>query len=240
MFPALRFSRLMVEFEPVRMSLKGHATPVSAPALFPVSVYGIGQPISTDIPAHRNLYLAIKTNMLYDALAVPNIGAELYVGKNWSVTADWSYAWWDSNHRHRYWRVYGGNLGTRYWFGRKAAEKPLTGHHVGVSAGVLTFDFEWGGRGYMGGLPGHNLWDRCMLTAGVEYGYSLPVSRRLNIDFTIGIGYIGGKYEEYKPADEHYVWQSTRRLNWFGPTKAEISLVWLIGNGNFNRKGGSR
>ena len=94
----------------------------------------------------------------------------------------------------------------------------------------------------MGGLPGKTLWDRCMKVCGLEYGYSLPIARRLNIDFTIGIGYMGGKYMTYEPDDKFYVWKSTNKLNWFGPTKAEISLVWLIGNGNYNsgKKGGMR
>ena len=67
------------------------------------------------------------------------------------------------------------------------------------------------------------------------------MARRLNIDFGIGIGYLGGEYKEYKPIDNHYVWQATKKRHWFGPTKAEISLVWLIGRGNTNKgKGGER
>lgn len=93
----------------------------------------------------------------------------------------------------------------------------------------------------MGGRPSHNLWDRCNFLAGVEYGYSLPVSKHLNIDFTLGIGYLGGKLLEYVPEDGCYVWQKTEKLHWIGPTKAEISLVWLIGCDNYNRKkGGNR
>ena len=57
----------------------------------------------------------------------------------------------------------------------------------------------------------------------------------LNIDFSIGLGYMGGEYKEYLPQDGHYVWQSTKRRHWIGPTKAEISLVWLIGRGNTNK-----
>lgn len=76
---------------------------------------------------------------------------------------------------------------------------------------------------------------------GVEYGYSLAVGSRLNFDFTIGAGYIGGSYYEYIPIDGHYVWQATRRRHWIGPTKAEVSVVWLIGRGNRNAgKGGRR
>lgn len=51
----------------------------------------------------------------------------------------------------------------------------------------------------MGGEPGGTLWDKTNYAAGVEYGYSLPVANRLNIDFTLGVGYWGGKYYEYIP-----------------------------------------
>lgn len=75
---------------------------------------------------------------------------------------------------------------------------------------------------------------------GVAYGYSLPVGHRFNVDFTLGIGYLGGSYKEYIPLDGHYVWQTTKNRRWFGPTKAGISLVWLIGRGNYNEKKGGR
>ena len=74
---------------------------------------------------------------------------------------------------------------------------------------------------------------------GLEYGYSVPIGRTLNLDFGIGAGYLGGEYKVYEPIDDHYVWRETRQRHWFGPTKAEISLVWLIGNKAF-RKGGAR
>lgn len=239
MFPQLRESRLYVEYSAPRF-ITGRV--IIGRSLNPGGFTEITVPelAKPDFARVRPFYMNLRTNMLLDALALPNIGAEFYVGKNLSVVVNWMYGWWDNDHIHRYWRAYGGDLGLRWWFGGKAHEKPLTGHHVGVYAGVVTYDFELGGKGYMGGIPRGTLWDRCQQFAGVEYGYSLPVSRRINIDFTLGVGYLGGEYQEYVPRDSHYLWQSTRRLKWFGPTKAEISLVWLIGCGNFNgKKGGS-
>ena len=108
-------------------------------------------------------------------------------------------------------------------------------------SGAATFDFEWGGMAYMGGRPGHNMFDRCMLNVGVEYGYSLPISSRFNIDFTVGVGYFGGIVEKFCPVDDYYLWHSTVRKNWIGPTKAEVTLVFLLGHGNRNPvKGGGR
>ncbi|MGN0238220.1 MAG: DUF3575 domain-containing protein [Lepagella sp.] len=188
----------------------------------------------------KRFYMDIKTNMLYDIMALPNLGIEFYLGRGWSISGGCTYAWWKSDRRHRYWRAYGGELSVRKWIGKAAKRKPLTGHHIGIYGEIFTYDFEWGGKGYMGGSPGHNMWHTPNYAAGIEYGYSLPIANRLNIDFTIGVGYWGGKYFTYTPQEGHYVWESTKQRHWIGPTKAEISLVWLIGRGNSNKKGGNK
>lgn len=105
-------------------------------------------------------------------------------------------------------------------------------HHLGVYAQGLTFDFETGGKGYLSNFS---------YGFGLEYGYSLPVAKRLNIDFGLCIGYGGGKYKVYEPEDDCYVYKETKQRHWFGPTRAEISLIWLLGNGNQNsKKGGTK
>lgn len=166
--------------------------------------------------------VAVKTNLLYDLGLLPNIGVEVPLGRGWSVGAEWMYAWWGGRAHHRYWRTYGGDLEVRKYFGRRAAERPLSGHHLGVYGQMTTYDFRLSGKGYLS--------DRWSWGTGIEYGYSLPIGRRLNLDFGLGIGYLGGEQETYRPMDSHYVWQQTESLRWFGPTKAEVSLVWLIGN----------
>lgn len=183
--------------------------------------------------ASLNTYVALKTNLLYDLALVPNIGAEFYLGKNISLVTNFHFAWWNNDSKAWYWRTYGGDVALRYWFGKASRIKPLTGHHLGVYGQALTYDFELGKKGVLS--------DKLNWIAGVEYGYSLPVARRLNLDFTLGVGYYEGLREEYLPIDGHFVWQATKRSQYFGPTKAEISLVWLIGNGNYNKdKGGKR
>ena len=34
------------------------------------------------------------------------IGAEVYLGQDWSVAADWMYGWWSNRGKHRYWRLW--------------------------------------------------------------------------------------------------------------------------------------
>ena len=178
-------------------------------------------------------YMGLKTNLLYNILAIPNLGAEFYLGSNFSVATNWHYAWWKNDKKYDYWRTYGGDLAVRYWLGKKAHEKSLTGHHIGLYGQMITYDFELGGKGVLA--------DRWSWATGLEYGYSLPIAKCMNLDFTIGLGYHWGEFKEYLPIDGHYVWQATKNRNYWGPTKAEISLVWLIGRGNYNqRKGGNK
>ncbi len=246
-FPELRRSRVRVVYESAATPIPDPAPSEPEPALEtarPKDPVAEPAPAAVEVPAaadRKPFYMALKTNLLYDAALIPNLGAEFYVGRGWSVGGSWMYAWWNSDRKHRYWRTYGGELDIRKYFGRRAGEKPLTGHHLGLYGQMLTYDFELGGKGYMGGRPGGTLWDKMHWGVGVEYGYSLPVGRRLNLDFGIGVGYLGGEYREYTPQDGHYLWQRTKKRHWFGPTKAEVSLVWLIGRGNYNeKKGGKR
>ena len=194
----------------------------------------VEEPVVEEKPeCTRPFYMSVSTNGLYDLALIPNIGVEFYLGNKWSIDGNWHYAWWKTDKHHRYWRTYGGDLNIRKWFGKKAEEKPLTGHHLGVYGQMITYDFELGGRGYLA--------PKWSWATGVEYGYSLPIARRLNLDFSIGIGYHWGKYYEYLPIDNCYVWQETNQRKYFGPTKAEVSIVWLLGCGNYNKdKGGKK
>lgn len=192
-------------------------------------------------PSCKPFYMGIKTNMLYDLGAIPNIGAEFYLGANFSIVGNWQYSWWKSDKKAWYWRTYGGDVALRYWMGKASRNKPLTGHHLGLYGQMITYDFEVGGRGYIAdsGFGKDKSEDASLgwnWAAGLEYGYSLPIARRLNIDFTLGVGYHWGTFKEYLPIDGHYVWQATKRRKYIGPTKCEISLVWLIGCGNYNKK----
>ncbi|MDE6576647.1 MAG: DUF3575 domain-containing protein [Muribaculaceae bacterium] len=241
-FAPLRMARICIEWEVIEhlsdTLVAPEALPVNALVMMPQTLE------APDYEEHevelekvcKPFFMNLRTNMLFDLAAVPNLGAEFYLGKNWSIGANWMYGWWSKNSAHKYWRIYGGDLNVRKWFGSAANEKPLTGHHLGLFAQVLTYDFEWGGKGYMGGKPGGTIFDRANYGASIEYGYSLPVAERLNIDFSIAAGYLGGKYVTYEPQGAGYVWKSTKQFHWFGPTKAEISLVWQIGCGNRNNK----
>lgn len=171
----------------------------------------------------------LKTNLLYIALLIPNVGVEFHVGQGWAIYGNCAYARWSNDKQHYYWHISGGELGVRRYFGHQASRKPFTGHHADVYAMMLAYDFELGGRGYMSGKTGNCFFGNANYAVGVGYGYSRPIGRRLTLDFSIGLGYMGGRYREYRPADGCYVWRATKQRKWFGPVKAEISLGYIIG-----------
>lgn len=180
----------------------------------------------------------LSTNMLYDAALTPNIGAGICFADRFTVYADWMHAWWSNRPDRFYWRVYGGDIELRWQFGRGRSLNPLSGHRIGIYASMVTYDFQFG-RSHTGVMG-----DKFNYAAGVSYGYSLPLTRRLSLDFSLGVGYMWGRYMKQHLIDTHDVWQSTHSRRWFGPTRAEVSLVWLIGRDNVNtpraKKGGSR
>ena len=176
-------------------------------------------------------YFALKSNFLYDALLVPNLSLEASIGSGWTLGAGGMLAWWSKDAKHRYWRIYGGDLEIRKYFGTLSKSKPLQGHHLGIYGDFLTYDFEFGAKGYQ---------SKATYAAGIKYGYSHPIANRLNLDFALGIGYLHSNYKTYVPRDGCYVYQETKKRKWLGPTQAEISLVWLLGKGNTNKKKGGK
>ena len=176
-------------------------------------------------------YYALKSNLLYDALLIPNLSLEASIGSGWTLGAGGMLAWWSKDAKHRYWRIYGGDLEIRKYFGTLSKSKPLQGHHLGIYGDFLTYDFEFGAKGYQ---------SKATYAAGIKYGYSHPIANRLNLDFALGIGYLNSNYKTYVPRDGCYVYQETKKRKWLGPTQAEISLVWLLGKGNTNKKKGGK
>lgn len=164
--------------------------------------------------------LFVKTNLLADALIIPNITLEVPVGRHFSISAGGHWAWWENRNVNFCWKTYGGSLGIRYYFGDKnqqeAANKAAAGHHLGIAGQVYTFDF----HGYQ--APKAN-WGACL-----EYGYRFKIARDFHLDACIGFGALWGEYHRYRRIDNHFVWQKTVRHCYWGPTTIELSLVYNI------------
>ena len=182
----------------------------------------------------RRPLLALKTNLLFDAALMPNVEIEVPVGKRWSVNGEYAFPWWQFDRGKYCMQVLMGGLERRYWLGsRKSREdrEVLTGHFLGLYAGGGKYDLQWGEKGYQGEF---------FIAAGVSYGWATRIARHLHLEFNIGIGLLRTDYRHYHARDNYQtlLWQENGKYTWFGPTKAKISLVWLLNRRV--KKGGSR
>ena len=165
-------------------------------------------------PYHR---LAIKTNLIYDALLMPSLELEYRFNDRWTANFEADVAWWKNDSRHKYYQVMMLSPEARYWF-KNINNRPWHGHYVGAFAGGGKYDLENGNRGYQG--EGY--------FAGFSYGFMFPVSRNISFEAGIGVGYLYTRYKEYLPFDGHYLYQRTRSANYFGPLKLKFTLVWRL------------
>jgi hypothetical protein len=96
------------------------------------------------------------------------------------------------------------------------------GHHVVVYGAVYRYDFYFDNKGDQADLN----WG-----GGLSYGYALGLSSHFSLDFSLAVGYVGGKYRTYEHIDDEYqhdVWTADKVRRYVGPTKAEVSLIWHL------------
>lgn len=183
---------------------------------------------------------ALKTNLLFDAATLVNLELEVPIGKRWSVAAEVIFPWWLQEQQQRCIQMLSGNIEVKYWFGDRTYDRKgqkresLTGWFIGLYAGGGYYDLEWNARGYQGEF---------FIAAGISGGYAHSIGRNLRMEYSLGVGYMRTNYRYYeakKGTDNQ--WHLTRktdgRFTWIGPTRAKVSLVWMI---NYHTKrGGSR
>lgn len=180
---------------------------------------------SSHTPWHR---LAIKTNLLYDAILMPSLEVEYRFNDRWTANAEGDVAWWHNDPKHKYYQVMILSGEGRYWF-KHYNNRPWHGFYVGAFGGGGKYDLENGNRGYKG----------IGYMAGISAGFMFPVSRNISFEAGLGVGYLTTKYEEYLPFEGHYVYQQTSRTGYFGPLKLKFALVWRLWDINKNKKGGA-
>lgn len=196
----------------------------------------ISQPsdsIGGDSKKRVHWYPAIKTNLLYDAVTAANVEVEFPVGKKFSIAVEDVFPWWNwgTNGKKYCFQVWEMGVEPRWWFKRTDKRDYLSGHFAGVYGMSGKYDLQWDTKSCYQG----ELW-----SAGLTYGYALPICRWLNMEFSISAGYLHSDYRHYQPdpAYEHLYRDKYKvgKISWFGPTKAKISLVVPIGRDSHNER----
>lgn len=180
-------------------------------------------------PKKKPIYLAVKTNLLYEALLVPNLSIEWYMGSKWSLMVQGNWCWWTlgSKPENRwYHRIQAAGVELRRWI---RSPHPLQGHAVGLYAMLGDYDL----RHFPKDESSRGTLSRRSYSAGVSYAYSFPIRRRLNLEVGLSGGYVGGTYYKYTfLREEKYGELLKFNRNYFGPTGINLSLVWVLGAGN--------
>ena len=179
--------------------------------------------VATDKKLH---YFALKNNLFYDVALLPNLTAEVYLGKQLSLAIAGSLSWWTFN-SDRFYRIQSVGAELRYWIN---SPYPLHGHAVGVYSMVGNYDIRLLSQNEDSkGWLSYGSW-----SAGLSYAYSVPVANRVNLEFGLAVGYLGGKYYDYHYCLIHDRWerQAEYNRNYFGPTRVGVSIVWMLGNGS--------
>lgn len=180
-------------------------------------------PVDLASTFHRkSTFVALKTNLLYDAVTALNVELEVPIGKRFSVMVEDVFPWWSfgPNGNKYCLQMWTMSVEPRWWFYRKGMNDRLQGHFVAPYVMSGKYDLQWDTsicyRGYG--------W-----SAGLTYGYSMPLCKWLNMEFSMSIGYLNASYQHYQPSpDYEHLYKdpdNAGRLTYIGPTKLKVSLV---------------
>lgn len=178
----------------------------------------------TMAPTLRAQDVALKTNLLYDALLTPTVGAEVALAPKWTVDLSGSInAWSINDHRWKQWML---QPEARYWFC-----STFMGHFVGfhLIGGQYNFGNLDNGIKFLGtdfSKLSDKRYQGWMVGAGVAYGYSWPLSRHWNIEAEIGFGWIYTRSDIFNCQDCGKKLESDKPHNYVGPTKAAVNLIY--------------
>ena len=115
----------------------------------------------------------------------------------------------------------------------------MTGFFTGLYLGAGYFDFQLGKLTNSRGVQGE-----FYIMGGISAGYTHKISNTFRMEYSLGIGYLQCDYKEYITVKDTrfgnikvfpYPWE-VKRLSTIFPTKAAISLVWMLQS----KRGGER
>lgn len=157
--------------------------------------------------------VAIKSNLLYDALLNANLGVEFRVAPHWTVDVSGNYNGWKLSHG-RQWKHWMVQPELRYRLNSdRMSGHFFAGHIFGGQFNTTLNDFRR--QGWATGI-------------GVGYGYSWRFGRHWGLEAEIAVGYAYYRYDKY-PCAGCGRKIATRQKNYVGPTKAALNLVYYIG-----------
>lgn len=157
--------------------------------------------------------LAVKTNLLYDALLVPSLGVECVVSPRGSVNLTGTYAPFDVGDRK--WRNWSVSPEYRLWL-----HHALTGPFFGVNAIVGGFNIN---NVHVGGLYGKQR-QGTMAGGGLSAGWHFILSSRLSVEAVVGGDWLSCRYDHVVDGSSEGRFTSSVVL----PLGTGINIVYIL------------
>ena len=190
-------------------------------AILTISQISMGQ-VGPESDEMEYAQWGIKTNLLYFTHATLNLGLEFRMGDNTSFDLPFAYNPWTFANNKK-WKHISVQPEFRWWLHEtfKGHFFGLHGHYAFYNVGSLRqppFSEYMNTHRFEGWLAG----------AGLSYGYRWNFNSRWGLEATVGAGYAYLSYDKFRCGDcEQLLGPETK--NYFGPTKAGISLVYNLG-----------
>lgn len=162
--------------------------------------------------AIANRYIALKTNMAYQAVALQNLAADIQLSKSLSLEIPLIWSFWDMKQKHAI-RTFTVQPELRWW-----TQTPGEGHFLGVHTHIGCFNIKWNDHRYQNT-------SRPLLGMGLSYGYLLPINEHWGAEFNLGAGYANTQYNTYYNI-ENGARINIRNKSYWGITRVGISLVY--------------
>ncbi len=166
--------------------------------------------------------IAFKTNLLYDATATFNLGAEFRLAPKWTLDLSANYNPFTFSDSKK-WKHWMAQPEARYWLCES-----FNGHFLGLH--LLGGQFNVGNVKFPLGIypstKGYR-YEGYYYGVGLAYGYQWLLSNRWSIEASVGVGYIRNHYDKYD-CPKCGEWKEKSDKGYFSVTKAAVSLIYTI------------
>ena len=166
--------------------------------------------------------VGIKTNLVHWATTTPNLGIEFAFSRKLTMEIGYGYNpfVFKDNKKVQHWIV---QPELRYW-----TCESFNGHFFGIHG--LIGEYNIGGVdvpiGKLKNLKDYR-YQGYAYGGGISYGYQWVLSKRWNLEANLGAGYVYLDYDKY-PCVKCGTLIGENTKNYFGVTKAAVSLIYLI------------
>lgn len=170
------------------------------------------------ITAVHAQHIALKNNILVDAMTAPNLSVEATISRHFSIDISGEYCGWDFNDTKslKHWTA---RPEFRYWL-----NKSMDGWFAGLH-GIYS-DINYSGLDMLYGMKKGYAYDGYNYGGGLTLGYQFYLSPHWNLELSAGAGYLHFDYDKHYAGTGGLVGHYTR--DYYGPTCAAISFCYII------------